>query len=256
MNFNINFQEPSIIKLLWTSGWDSTFRLLQLVVEQQAAVQPIYILDIARASTYIEIQKMYEIRNLIYKLFPGTESLILPTYLFTILDIPSNNEITNKFKILKQRSHLGGQYDWLSRFAIQHKINDLELSIHIDDKAHDFIKNAVVRKEKQQKNSFFLDPNIDPKDPLYLFKPFSFPLLEWTKVQMKQHAAKSGTMDIMNHTWFCFKPIKGEPCGMCNPCIYSIEEGMEFRFSKRALLRYKIRPAYRILNKAFRLLRK
>ena len=31
--------------LLWTGGWDSTFRLLSLLLREQREVQPYYILD-------------------------------------------------------------------------------------------------------------------------------------------------------------------------------------------------------------------
>src|SRR5690606_13578695 len=33
------------VNLLWTGGWDSTFRLLSLVVQQHRCVQPYYVLD-------------------------------------------------------------------------------------------------------------------------------------------------------------------------------------------------------------------
>ena len=57
MNFR-SMKESKPINLLWTSGWDSTFRLLQLVVEQKVSVQPIYIIDTGRASTLTEIKSM------------------------------------------------------------------------------------------------------------------------------------------------------------------------------------------------------
>lgn len=237
---NSQVKDPNIAKLLWTGGWDSTFRLLQLVVEKEATVLPIYIIHTARASTITEIQTIDKIRELTGKLFPQTTNRILPTSYFSFHDIKQFPEITGKYTALRQKSRLGSQYDWLARYAAQHNINDLELSIHIDDKAHGFIKDVVEKREDQHGENYTLTSGIKSNDPLSLFKPFKFPLLEWSKVRMKEHALATGTYEIMNMTWFCYKPRNGAPCGLCNPCKYSIEEGMEYRFSKKALLRYRV----------------
>lgn len=58
---------------------------------------------------------------------------------------------------------------------------------------------------------------------------------------MKDEYEKMKLSDIIDDTWFCFNPINGKPCGYCNPCKYTIEEGMSYRFSKEALKRYKKR---------------
>ncbi len=41
--------------VLWTGGWDSTFRVLELVIMKKEMVQPHYILDEDRASTQKEL---------------------------------------------------------------------------------------------------------------------------------------------------------------------------------------------------------
>ena len=232
--------DPNVVNLLWTGGWDSTFRLLQLVIEKEATVLPIYIIHTARASTTTEIQTIDKIKKLTNELFPQTVGRILPITFFSFHDIKLYPEITEKYTVLRQRSHLGSQYDWLTRFAKQHNINDLELSIHIDDKAHRFIKDVVEKRVDQNGETYKLASGIENSDPLSLFKPYKFPLLEWSKVKMKEYALEKGTLEIMNMTWFCYKPRNGKPCGLCNPCRYSIEEGMEYRFSSKALLRYQV----------------
>lgn len=83
---NNQFQDPNIVRLLWTSGWDSTFRLLQLVVEKGATVLPIYIIS-DRKSTPTEIETMNKIKKLTYKLFPETVGRILPTVFYAQYDI-------------------------------------------------------------------------------------------------------------------------------------------------------------------------
>lgn len=234
-------QDPRIVKLLWTGGWDSTFRLLQLVVEKGATVLPIYIIHTARASTTTEIETIDKIRALTNKLFPQTTDRILPTLFFSFHDIKPYPEITEKFASLRRQSHLGSQYDWLARFAKQHHIDGMELSIHVDDKAFGFIKEVVEKTEDLNGLNYKLVPGVESNNPLSLFQPYRFPLLEWSKVRMKEHALEIGTFEIMKLTWFCYKPINGEPCGLCNPCHYSINEGMEFRFPKKALLRHQVK---------------
>jgi hypothetical protein len=250
MENNNQFQDPNIVRLLWTSGWDSTFRLLQLVIEKKVTVLPIYVIT-DRASTMTEIKTMVKIKKLIHKLFPETVGRILPTIHFPVYDLNQYPEITKKNRDLKSLSKLGSQYDWLSRYAEQHGINDLELSIHADDKAYGFIKGFVVKQEGPQGEYYSLDPKIGDDNPLSLFKPFRYPILEWTKVKMKEHSLKIGTLEIMNLTWFCHSPKNGEPCGLCSPCKYSIQEGMRYRFPKKALLRYRLAPVYEGLIKVY-----
>ncbi len=40
-----NAWENAAVPLLWTGGWDSTFRLLHLVIVEGHAVQPYYMID-------------------------------------------------------------------------------------------------------------------------------------------------------------------------------------------------------------------
>jgi hypothetical protein len=41
----------------------------------------------------------------------------------------------------------------------------------------------------------------------------------------------------MDMTWFCHTPARGKPCGICAPCVYTIEEGLAHRIaaSRRVL---------------------
>lgn len=243
--------DPNIVKLLWTSGWDSTFRLLQLVLEKKVTVLPLYIIITGRASTPVEIKAITKIKKLLFKLFPEAADRILPTIFFDIHDLPEYSEITAKYNALFDKSYLGSQYIGLAKFAKYLDISDLELSIHVDDTAYKFIKSFVVKHEDQHGEYYSLDPAMDDNDPLSLFKPFRLPMLEWSKVAMKEHAIKTGTLDIMKLTWFCHNPINGEPCGICNPCRYSIAEGMEFRFPKKALMRYRKDELRRKIQKRY-----
>lgn len=86
---------------------------------------------------------------------------------------------------------------------------------------------------------YIVDQNNSDADINTVFGNYHLPLAKLTKLQMQQWYVEHGYEEIMNHTWFCYKPFLGKPCGTCNPCKYTIEEGLTNRFSKYALFRNK-----------------
>lgn len=69
-----------------------------------------------------------------------------------------------------------------------------------------------------------------------LFQWFDFPLAVWDrqKAAMGEHARDSGFLDLLEKAWFCHLPWRGEACGRCAPCRYTIADGMGYRLSWRA----------------------
>jgi hypothetical protein len=49
------------------------------------------------------------------------------------------------------------------------------------------------------------------------------------KLWIKRRARAEGWGAIMDMTWFCHAPVHGRPCGICAPCVYTIEEGLARR---------------------------
>lgn len=234
------------INLLWTGGWDSTFRLLQLLVDYKAEVQPYYIIDTGRRSTLKEIDTRYSIIKTIQNRYPYTKDLILPTKYFALGDIKKNEAITEKFKILKSELHIGAQYDWLSRFAQQFNIEDLELSIEKSDRNTHFKDTSIFNpiKEAFLGVIYKVKSNLPNSHPKSIFKPFHFPILDFSKIDMSAHSKKMGYNDILSASWFCFSPVDGLPCGLCNPCKNVVLEGLGNRLPKKALFRNRYSKAY------------
>lgn len=144
-----------------------------------------------------------------------------PVKVVRIEDIPPSKDVSSAYKNLAGRGHLGTQYDWLARLAKSEGIR-LELSIHRDDKAHAFLEGHT---DVDKMGRHYLSDDSD--DGLALFQWFSFPLFEISKLDMERRADEGGFADIMELTWFCFVPLRdGRPCGFCNPCKYTREEGM------------------------------
>ncbi len=84
------------------------------------------------------------------------------------------------------------------------------------------------------------------KEDISIFKFFLFPILDFTRAEMKNYSIKNGFFNIMKQTWFCHKPINGLPCGLCNPCKHAIKEGFAYRLPLVARLRYRFRFIYSV----------
>lgn len=222
--------------VLWTGGWDSTFRILELTILKKETIQPHYIMDPGRLSTPFELKAMEQIKELMISTFPFTRESIKPTIIIRKDDIPPNERITKDYHALVSISDLGSQYEWLGRYADANGLNDLELCIHADDKASNFINSSVLKVEEANDSYFMLSP-ADRKYPeLAIFQYYHFPILNMSKLEMGEAAKIHGFDHIMELTWFCHNPQKdGTPCGTCNPCVYTRNEGLGRRVSAPAV---------------------
>jgi len=228
---------PQAAQLLWTGGWDSTFRVLQLLLIEQRVVQPYYVIDRLkrRPAVPAERQAMSRIRELLEKQYPDASPRLRPTVECAYADISANAQITNAFEQCLTFGFVGGQYEWLARFCAEREIGDMELSIHRDDKARELIADLIDASRTKLDDAFAQDPRYK------VFHYFRFPLFDTTKEQMRADARGAGFEELMHLTWFCHRPIKGEACGVCNPCIYTIEEGLGDRVPAAGQRRYRFR---------------
>lgn len=210
-----------VATVLWTSGWDSTYRVAHLLLVEGRTVQPWYVHDEDRRSSKREFAAQARIRSALIAKDPTIADRLRPTIVHRLSQIPANPQITAKWQELYRRSFLGTQYDWLARLAAAQDVT-LELSIHVDDTAHGFLDGAVRRDDD---GVYVLADDAD--DALRLFERFRFPLFDTSKVEMQEAAERHGFGDVMEMTWFCAMPLlDGTPCGYCNPCRYTREEGL------------------------------
>lgn len=242
--------------LLWTSGWESTYRLLDLVLTQQRSVQPYYIISRSRKSCEIEIETMDKIKQLVFKRAPEAKNLILPTIFKERSEISSNEFISNQYKRLAGIYHLGDQYEYLARFAEEAGITNLELCVNRETRRAGCFTTLIypdLIKEKDG-NGFNYKATDKPVNPdLMLFKYFRFPTYQLSKLDTQRLSVEQGFIDIMNETWFCHSPVNQEPCGVCNPCCMTIEEGLGRRIPFighfRHFIQYTVKPPIKKLLK-------
>jgi hypothetical protein len=225
------------VDILWTGGWDSTFRVLSLL-HSGATVRPHYVLDIERASTEHELAACASIRCHMPREWAARLSASL---IIDRRDIRPDPGVSAAFERLRSAHWMGDQYDWLARYCHQHAIT-IELAIHRDDKARDAIAASVDGDRLGARAS---------ADEAMIFGCYHFPVFDLGKVDMLGAARQAGFAHLMNLTWFCHTPLFGQPCGVCNPCAYTIQEGLAHRLPRAARFRYAIRPVAKRVRRLF-----
>lgn len=239
-------ENNKIVHLLWTGGWDSTFRLTCLLFFEKKPVQPIYLIDPDRKSTQQELNAMEIIRQELMNKSPEVSNLLLPTKIFQVSEIAPCQEITEKFLRLRARFfRLGSQYDWLARFAEQHQIKSIELSIEKDLRETHFFFKYLKGKLVEERGIVKLGLPVEDND-LEIFKYYEIVLNNTTKLEMMNYSKKHHFYELMLNSWFCHSPINGKPCGWCSPCRDAMKEGFGFRIPAKSRARYYLRKFVRI----------
>ena len=226
------------VNLLWTGGWDSTFRLLQLLLLHRVAVAPHYLEDPTRASTQIELETMARIGDHLRVAYPHTRELLQPVRVASVANVAEDAEIDGALQEIRERVFIGSQYSWLPAYCKHGAIDDMELGVHVDDKVQALLRPFAMEFEHPGGfRSVRVDPRHAGSAEFTLFRYFSFPLFRIDKVGIGRQAEAAGWSAIMDMTWFCHTPSRGRPCGICAPCVYTIEEGLARRvpFSRRVL---------------------
>lgn len=210
--------------ILWTGGWDSTFRLLQLLLIEQEEVQPHYIIFPSRNSTSIEIERMKKIRAVLQRDYPSESNLLLPTKFCNKNEIEPDNKIYEAYQKSIEQRYYGDQYVTLAEYCKQHGLSEMELALE---------KNSNEEGIEESLTYSLHENRISPQDRK-IFKHFSLPLIDMTKQDMEKIATGEGWFYILKLTWFCHHPMhipfgKTVPCGGCRACENTIKEGYEWR---------------------------
>lgn len=230
------------IKLLWTGGFDSTFRILYILVVEKKHVQPYYIIDSGRKSTMQELNAMEIIRSDVINKFPETKNLMLQSIYHLKTDILPNPKLNEYYNNIKSYLHIGPQYEWLASFAHQFGFEDLELCI-VKPKPNSNSENSfipILFSELEGEIHDFKLRNKVADENFRLFSYFRFPVVHLRKIDMKLFSEQCNFYDIIRKTWFCHQPTNQDrPCGVCVPCSQRIDSGVKTQipFSKTRYVR-------------------
>ena len=222
------------VEIFWTGGWDSTFRVLTVLLEHRLPVAPIYLLDRTRASTPIEIETMDRIREALAEAYPETRTLLLPTTMSEVADIAPDAEIEAAGDRLATLG-IGSQYAWLARYCKQHGKREIELGAERARHIHGagvvlFDNMSGPMPSPHGYLTHRILPDAPNHDAYLLFGAVSFAMIDVTRTRMVEVSKRNGWERLMGLTWFCHKPARDQrPCGLCNPCINAIDEGFGWR---------------------------
>lgn len=217
-------QKEDTIHIFWTGGLDSTFRLTHSLLNTDKLIQPHYIVR-HEDSTGIEIDTMIQIRRYIVNKYPEVRNRFLPTIYMNEDFIPKDQEIEETVNELKKVSKVREQYQILSNYCKEFKIEKVQLSLVKSTGEMAFIENF----------------NDSP-----IFAPFEYPNKDLTKRDLYEIAKKENWEDVLLKTSFCRRPVKKiKPCGMCGPCADSVINGMAFRLPLVPRIKARIQIPFR-----------
>ena len=224
-----------IYYLYWTGGYDSTFRLCEMLIDENKIVQPYYVTLVLdndcqseetcdklwlRRNRNEEKKAMNEIIKTIKHKFPRVSNNILPVI---HIDKPINDDkfnyeyemIFNKVNLWpkKRKQH---QYLFLSKFAYYHRryIDIGVLGIHEKSKFAKFLNKNLIKTHD----------NFEVKNKDHPLGYLRFPLFGRTKEDLLYKSQINNYDDILKLTWSCWFPVKGKPCKKCPMCKERIVE--------------------------------
>ena len=234
------------VRLLWTAGFDSTYRLLELM-QAGRTVQPYYVIDRDRRSYPIELQRIAELRRLIAARYPEPARL-RPVAITLRDDLSIEPDLQEAWDTLARQTHIGTQYLWLAQFCRDAGFPDGSVELCM--------------------------PRIDPPHPLQLIK---FEDLDAEELRLQPGARRccsastpgrpatrarptcgrppssAASRDILQRSWFCHTPVGSEPCGHCGPCRIARVQREDVSFAGPAALRlaaWRARSRLRRLGRA------
>ena len=244
-------EDKHLVTLLWSGGWDGTFRLLQLA-ENDIKIQPIYVIDSERRSNANEIDAMHKIIKQISKnrMFKAE---ICDIVYYKVEWILENCQDSENFKYLREKYKIGAQYEWFSLLCKKlHTKMESSVVHQYHGKVEDAIREegilALIENDFLD-GRFHVLPKNGIKTVYTVFENIILPVINLSKEDEWNIAKEKGWMDIMELSWFCHSPINGKPCGLCGPCDDAMNTGMEWRMPKEAKNRYKHRKLFRYINR-------
>ena len=232
------------INILWTGGLDSTFRILELS-KQRITIQPYYLSSV-NPSTEHELSAIADLTEIIKKR-PETQCELLPCIVVDSSQITPDESITKAWENLHQKTHLGSQYEFIARFAAQ---KNLILELGIEKDPHEStIQRCLDANGGGRIMDGYVVANIEQEDMALIFSNMRFPLplFEMTKQDEIKMFKKWNAEDVLNRIRFCYRPINGKPCGLCDPCKTYIEVGLSSMIPTHRLFLYKLKKNNAVL---------
>ena len=232
-----------VINILWSGGWDSTFRLLELSQIEGLSIRPIYVRDHGRPGMAHELIAM---RDILPQVRDIARARVLDVDLYdrgAICRNFPNVGVSAAYGRLAEEFGLGYQYE---TFALLCEGLGIRAECAVEDSTRSKAKRAIdaqcllvpCDEGPCGRERFRVVSKGADSDAATVLGRLDFGMLDVSKVEAKRVAQESGWMPVMRRTWFCHAPVNGKPCGTCNPCKDAMVEGMRWRMPLSSRLRY------------------
>jgi hypothetical protein len=222
--------------LFWTGGYDSTFRLCQILFTSSSPILPIYIADsymdgenVSRENRLEEYQAMQNILSSLYKINPEFQQRIYP--ILSIQNVPICPYIKRNMRILYKKGFVHRPITQYSAMAQVCYNLRRSIEVGVENSEHSTMGNIVKDVVKYNKMRGVYEINVKQvkeknsrKKEAEIFKYFDFPVIQYTKEDMLKEAKKYKYDRILKQTWSCWYPENGKKCGKCPMCKERIIE--------------------------------
>lgn len=217
------------VRVFWTGGYDSTFRVLQACIDEQRTVIPYYLAgDIdnrtsgrTRRKNHAEEQRaMQRVREGLHRAFPEAAHRLQPLVVVDHVPIRKSTRAAMRTlhanKVVRRRTC---QYGSLGEYSLRLG-QPVEIGIVRDGHSNAGIYHGVHDKVAGVGASCRLTDEAIARHPEYaLFRNCVFPLMHLDKAEMLRIATAHGYAHLLKHTWSCWYPTAdGTPCNKCLMC--------------------------------------
>lgn len=230
--------------IFWTGGFDSTFRLLQLIDDDNVNQIEIFYISLFIDNTSDGSNDPIDVY-----LYPGRRSIEYELESMSIILSLIDTKKISKFTIIGKSEYLlfcnlifnYSFMNYVSKETIEYsdetRINLLQLYDNelvlrptcqwgaITEVLNFFDIEAEICIEKgggfwTRLNHIIVDGklNFDAYPGLKLFSRYQLPILEISKEEMLKISQEKKWTQMINLTWSCWYPENGEPCMKCFAC--------------------------------------
>ncbi len=214
------------LDVLWTGGWDSTFRLLSALHLEKAEVRPHYVFDPSSPYAELEIDAMQRVRTALMHSRPGLAEMLLPTASMSLDDLPEDEAQRGRFERLRERAPgLSPHYERLARYARHVGADELEVGCRRGGPLASLLVGNKRRVREHPFPAYRLSDEARMTD-LALLERFTFSLVELDRGDMRRIALERGFLEALEMTWFCQAPRNGQACGVCEKCHHAVVDGL------------------------------
>ena len=236
--------------VLFTGGWDSTFRLCQLSF-RDVEVQPVYF-DGQRYNDRTNWKKEMQAQDDVLALLrqkEATKAVFHDPIRLTDKDLPKDDAFDRAFEKWSPCDLIPGQLRFLGKVAKLYP--DLEYCIEgptlkrrrqgfKKGKTHAFLEEQGFKFKFYPDGSTDVDSSKADPDLQLLWGGLTFPILGITEQDMVPYIHRWGYEDVFAKTWTC--DFGGdEPCGVCHNCETKWASGLKNFFPPAAVRNHKIK---------------